>query len=114
MCSLCTMVPRHFLSSIVLIVALFATLGHVCVLPLDTHATATDTDDHDGEALHAASCEALRSTGAPLVRTTGIMVATVAITSERLCPADLRRVVASAPIVRGSPPLYLRHSALLI
>lgn len=108
------MVPRHFLGRIVLVVALLATLSHVCVLPLDTHTVAADTDDHDGNAFHAASCEALQSPSAPTPGRTATVVATVPVRPEHLCSVDLRRAVDSVPTLRGSPPLYLRYSALLI
>ena len=108
------MMRRHLFGLGVVMVALFATLGHVCALPLDTHAQQSEADHHDGDAFHAASCEALRTAPASTPRTNGVLVAIVPVVSEAVRSVELIRAVDRTPIVRGSPPLYLRHAALLI
>jgi hypothetical protein len=103
--------------------ALLAIVGHVCALPGHAHAAATASDhspsapvsDHDhsdGDALHAASCEAVRSGAATAATPT--VVAASARTSATDDRVDTRlRMAGSAPPT-SSPPLYLTHRALLI
>ena len=98
----------------VLIGILVGTLNHVCALPLASHAEATEADEHDGDAFHAASCEVLPSTTPAVVRQNVVVGSFVGVSSQQFLVVDHRRVIADRPIVRGSPPLYLRHSALLI
>src|SRR5207247_6490248 len=57
---------RRFVSAIAIIVAIFAVLGHICVLPLHAHAITVDghgshDDDTADESVHTASCEGLKS-----------------------------------------------------
>ena len=105
---------RYALRLFFLIGILVGTLNHVCALPLVSHAEATETGEHNGDTLHAASCEALRSTTAPVVRHDIVMGCVARVSPEPFPLVDHPRVVAGRPIVRGSPPLYLRHAALLI
>jgi hypothetical protein len=105
----------------VLALALLAMLGHVCALPHDAHAGGDepsghhDSHDHDGasphDALHSASCEAVRSSvtpSAPIVNAAGVPVATMPLGMEH-------RETAGRPFaIMTSPPLFLLHSALRI
>lgn len=106
---------RRLLGLVVLFVALFTTAGHACALPLDTHAVADDGHGHEGHRIHAASCASLPSTFVSIASPHVSAVAIGAPAAADACPTDLLRRPADAPlVVRGSPPLYLRHSALLI
>src|SRR5258708_36203273 len=103
------MKPRRLLTMIVLAIATLAVAAHVCVVPhapaLDLHphawaaaVTANAPAEHsdqpkDDDAMHAASCTALRSrqTAAPPVSTA---TATVAV----VCPRRL--AAAIVPTIR--------------
>ena len=112
-------VGRPWLAVVPLVVLVFTLLGHVCVLPLDAHAHRpssaaddSDADHHDpGHAVHAASCEVIRSTASPsdvgpeLVHRLGHSVV-VAVT-------ELARSTVLSPSVK-SPPLFLLNASLLI
>lgn len=109
---------RQVRAWLVLLVAIGAVLGHVCMMPLHAHAedatSATPDpaghDDSDARAVYRASCEALRSAPAQ-PPTSAVMASTLGP------PPPLPREVARvpAPVVRaGSPPLFLLHAALLI
>src|SRR5712692_4682424 len=105
---------------VLIAVALFAVIGHSCAAPGHVHALtsaghesgapAADHSHSDGGAVHAASCEAVRS-GATSVATAPVLVATpqAPIATDSLQRRS--RVVASAP-PRASPPLYAIHQAL--
>ena len=108
------MTRQRLLAVVVVVVAAFATLGHVCVLSLHEHATQTDADDYEGDRVDAASCEAARTAPAAIERTNAIALATVPVVSQAVRAVEPDRTVARTPIVRGCPPLHLRHTALLI
>src|SRR5688572_111328 len=112
---------RPALGWLVLALALFAMLGHVCVLPHEAHASGDEPSGHhyrhhDGsspdDALHSASCEAVRSSvtsAAPVVHAAGTPVTTLPSGLEHgAMPGRLPRAVAT------SPPLFLLHSSLRI
>jgi hypothetical protein len=106
-----------------LLVAVVAFAGHVCVLP---HAHAADVHVHEAdlpaeaassqhdhssadEAAHAASCSGLRVSQAPVL--------TPALRSELASAAVDRRGAAHAVVVAPTftaPPLFLLHASLLI
>jgi hypothetical protein len=98
-----------------LIIAIIAVLGHVCVLPLHAHMVpAADHGSHDetpGDSVHTASCDALKSTSA-----TPSIIPIAAWTPILVVEPGARRLVGSARETAGaeSPPLFLLHAALLI
>jgi hypothetical protein len=108
---------RRFSSWLLVSVAIFVVLGHVCALPVHVHAGAamTHTEDHpergSDEATHGGSCEALRTSSnvnAPALLPTG--VAPLVIGS----PEIHRAHATPPPAPASSPPLFLLHAALLI
>jgi hypothetical protein len=112
---------RPALGWLVLALALFAVLGHVCVLPHEAHASGDEPpghhdSHHDGpaphDALHSASCEAVRSSvtpAAPIVAAAAMAVTVMPSGIERGAIPTVRPL-AIAP----SPPLFLLHSAFRI
>jgi hypothetical protein len=100
------------LRGLLLAVAVATMLSHVCVLPHE-HAEAMDEDREAGhDALHGASCEALRASPTQPPLLDWIVLATAPDLGEP--PAShvdhSRAVVARA----ASPPLFLLHASLLI
>jgi hypothetical protein len=118
------MIQRYaFATHALLAVALFAVLGHVCALPEHVHAATTASDhspaaplsDHehsDGDAVHAASCEAVRS-GTPSVATPTVGPGYTRIRAID-DGVDTRSRAAESTPPSSSPPLYLVHRTLLI
>jgi hypothetical protein len=111
---------RPVLGSLALAIALFAVLGHVCVLPHEAHAVAGGPSESHGshhehsqqDALHTASCEAVQSTVTPAASM--LPVARLAIVATF---AELARgaIDARQPLViAASPPLFLLHASFLI
>ena len=108
--------PGH---SFLVALGLFVVLSHVCALPVDATGLATLVGHTDGahdesssdDALHGASCEALRSTFAA---TPPVLLA-ASTTPARLVtytvPRPLNRLL---PVFAPSPPLFLLHASLLI
>ncbi len=100
-----------------LVLSVLMLTGHICVLPTHGHAEAApwhgngDPRDAD-EAVHAASCEALPLSGiacpAVLANSPFVMATPV----EPLKQLVGRRGMSPRPT--ASPPLFLRHAALLI
>jgi hypothetical protein len=96
-------------------------VGHVCASPFHAHAGAIATheehdshhgsDDADHDAIHAGSCEALKSAGAALDAVVLVPVGPATVLIERR--AD-RPTAGEPATVSGSPPLFLLHAALLI
>lgn len=117
---------RPWTSLGILVVAIVAIAGHVCVVPharaADLHSHAEDADiaaaaagphhDHPGsdEGAHAASCSGLR--------TSHVSVTTPAMADPGVVPElvdHLPSALAVAAVTRfGSPPLFLLHASLLI
>ena len=89
--------------------------GHVCALPAvagarDVAPFAGATDDHQGDAIHAASCEAVTAQPAQapaLVVATAPVAATSVPAEHTIAPAR------PAPAIHR-PPRFLLHAALLI
>jgi hypothetical protein len=105
-----------FVAPALLIVAIIAVLGHVCVLPGHAHVVPVQHHgSHDDapadNAVHAASCDALKSTSAVL-SIVPIDTGTPFVIVE---PGSIRLFDATLPNARSeSPPLFLLHAALLI
>ena len=101
----------------VLLVAMSVALTHICV-PHESSAnsaTHAPADAHHGEdegdAMHGASCEALRSSPVRLMT----VVPSPPVTEAAVEPVSVHFTHRPEVTVRGpSPPLYLRHAALLI
>jgi hypothetical protein len=99
-----------------LIVAIIAILGHVCVLPVHAHAIPVEGHESHGESptddsVHTASCDALKGTSA----TPSIVPATTWTALVVVEPFALRRFdTAPAAAHAESPPLFLLHASLLI
>ena len=97
--------------------AVFVVLGHVCAGPVHVHAGAvtTHSEDHSergsDEAAHGGSCEAVRSAAsvdaAILVQTSVVLPLRDGRPFEALLAALL-------PAPAESPPLFLLHASLLI
>lgn len=116
---------RSWPTLVMLLVAVMAIAGHVCVLPhahaadfqfyvheadLPTEA-ASSQHDHPGtdEAAHAASCSGLRASQ--------VSVVAPALRSELASAAVDRRGAADAAVIAPmftAPPLFLLHASLLI
>ncbi|MGH7671715.1 MAG: hypothetical protein ACREMC_02360 [Gemmatimonadales bacterium] len=97
--------------------AIFVVLGHVCALPIHAHAGAvtTHTEDHpehgSDEAAHSGSCEALRahaSVDTPVLLPARLVLPAIGD------PETQRAHTTPAPGPASSPPLFLLHAALLI
>jgi hypothetical protein len=105
-------------SSIVLVaVAVFVVMGHVCAGPFHAHAGAvtTHSEDHpergSDEAAHGGSCEALRTTASvDLPALPAARLDVVLISGLLTCQAAAQ----PAPPADTSPPLFLLHASLLI
>jgi len=104
---------------LVLLVAIGAVLGHVCMMPLHAHAddAASVTlgpgghDDSDDHAVYRASCEALRT--APAQLPPSALVASALASPLPPLARETARVPATA-FRAESPALFLLHAALLI
>jgi hypothetical protein len=109
-----------------LIVVLTVTaVGHLCVLPFHDHATAEAaqsereahdpdstpvTPDHD--AFHAASCDAVTTSGSRVAAATAVTLTPIA-TDPRAVIAVVPRPAYVTPRY-ASPPLFVLHASLLI
>jgi len=98
-------------------VAVFVVLGHVCALPVHVHAGAVtthaeDRSEHGGdEATHDGSCEALRASSGfdvPVLVPTAFVLPVISDSAIALARATL------SPAPASSPPLFLLYAALLI
>ena len=100
-----------------LVLSVAVLMGHICVLPghvhTDTPARQTDGDHpHDADqAVHAASCEAVRPawTGCPIVLAPSVG----AVTATLVAPSKTWISSSRSPSVK-SPPLFLLHASLLL
>jgi hypothetical protein len=106
-----------FVAAALLIIAIIAVLGHVCVLPVHAHMVPVEGHGSHGDdapsddSVHAASCDALKSTSA----TPSIVPATTSTLLLVVKPVLLRLFdTAAASTHTESPPLFLLHAALLI
>jgi hypothetical protein len=110
-----SMRTHRFVAPALLIVAIIAVLGHVCVLPVHAHIGPAEDHGSHGDAaddsVHTASCDALKSTSA----TPSIVPAASWGPLVVVEPLKLRAFDASpATAYAASPPLFLLHAALLI
>jgi hypothetical protein len=102
----------------VVIFAVVMLLGHICVLPTHRHVETApghgdEAQPHDAdEAVHAGSCEVLRSSGIACPAVVAISAFIVPTPGEPLKQLIGRRGMPSLPT--PSPPLFLLHAALLI
>src|SRR2546428_6176977 len=104
---------RPLVSSWLLVgLAIFVVLGHICAAPIHAHAGAvtTHSEDHSeggsDEAVHAGSCEALRADfglHAPALLPTGTVLPVVRDPEIHLTQPT--QVLAPT----SSPPLFLLH-----
>jgi hypothetical protein len=101
-----------------LLVAFAILLSHVCARPTHAHdaVPASHTShahdpDTESDAVHAASCEALKPDG-----TSAVPLASSHAAFDRLRLAVPAGSVTCGPVPRPttSPPLFLLHAALLI
>jgi len=99
---------------VLLIIAIIAVLGHVCVLPVhadvpvDHHGSDAETP---ADSVHTASCDALKSTSAtPSIIPVAAWTPVFVVEPGARRPFDTARDSARAE----SPPLFLLHAALLI
>jgi hypothetical protein len=100
-----------------LVLAVVMLMGHICVLPSHSHVEATPWHGDGGsadadEAVHAASCEALPSSGITCPAVLTISAFVMATPVEPLKQWVGRGGIA--PLPTPSPPLFLLHAALLI
>ena len=109
------MKARRLSSWLLIGVAVFVVLGHVCALPVHAHAGTVTThseDDHEhgrDDASHGGSCEALRAT--PNIALPALPAARLEV---ELLMALLTEVAAPPAAPNGSPPLFLLHAVLRI
>ena len=108
--------PGH---SLLVALGLFVVLSHVCVLPVDATGLATlaghthgaHDESSSDDALHGASCEAVRSTFAA---TPPVLPAASTTPARLVAPSVPRPLVSRLAVVAPSPPLFLLHASLLI
>src|SRR3989475_11713232 len=103
---------RRLSSWLLVGVAIFVVLGHICAAPIHAHAGAvtTHSEDHpesgSDEAAHGGSCEALRTgsdVDAPALLQTGIVLPAIGGLGTLSSHPTL------APAAASSPPLFRRH-----
>jgi hypothetical protein len=91
-------------------------VGHICVLPTHLHAAVPAHADaehsHEADEVHAASCEAVRSSGAAFPV---CLASAVHATMATYIDHSRSQVSGSglSPSLK-SPPLFLLHAVLLI
>jgi hypothetical protein len=110
--SLTAMNVRRLSSWLLIGVAVFVVLGHVCALPVHAHAgtVTTHSEEHGGdEAAHGGSCEALRAT--PNIDLPALPAVRLDIA---LLMAILTEVATQLSAPNASPPLFLLHAVLRI
>lgn len=120
---------RQSMALLLLVVAVVATLTHVCVLPVHDamevipvlHAeTAWARGSHhelagpatrptDAHLAHASACSATTSTAVPSAVPPLVAAVSAPDTTE-----PVRVAIVTAAGLDGSPPLFLLHAALLI
>ena len=110
---------RHtFVGAALLIIAIIAVLGHVCVLPAHAHAVPVEghgshDDDSSENSIHTASCEVLKTASA----TPSIILVATSVPGVDIEPFFPKlHLFDAAPVSAhpDSPPLFLLHAALLI
>ena len=108
--------PGH---SLLVALGLFVVLSHVCVLPVDATGLATlaghthgaHDESSSDDALHGASCEAVRPT---FTATPSVFPATSTTPAGLVVPIVPRPLDRLLPVFAPSPPLFLLHASLLI
>jgi hypothetical protein len=105
------------MSVLLIAVAVFSALAHICAGPLHAHAAAvTAHEDHhsphgDGDLGHGGSCEGVTSAAIPAAPAVASALIGIAIADAAAVSAPR---LLSAPVPTSSPPLFLLHAALLI
>lgn len=102
---------------LLLLVAVLAVLGHVCVLPAhaedDTpgahHSHDPGTDEGD-DAVHAASCDAVRGSSPVVAPMASVARAGAGMPATSI----VTRIAAEPPASLAPPPLFLLHASFLI
>jgi hypothetical protein len=111
--------PHHgFVATALLILAIVAVLGHICVLPVHAHAVPVEghsshDDGGSDNSVHTASCDALKTASA----TPSIVLVPTTVPAINVEPVSLKgHAFDAAPVSAhpASPPLFLLHAALLI
>ena len=99
-------------------IAIVALLGHVCVGVLHTDGVAeaaghgpSAADEHEGDAVHDASCEAVAARAASTASVPVAYVDMAFVPYAFRLPAGVTVTIAQRAM---SPPLFLLHAALLI
>jgi hypothetical protein len=98
-----------------LVVAIIAVLGHVCVLPVHAHSVPAEDHGSHGDttadSVHTASCDALKSASAtPSIVPDATSTPVVVIEEGARHLVDTARTSGRSE----SPPLFLLHASLLI
>lgn len=98
-----------------LVIAIIAVLGHVCVLPVHAHIVPAEDHGSHGDttadSVHTASCDALKSTAAtPSIVPVATSTPVVVIEQSARHLVDIARTSGRSE----SPPLFLLHASLLI
>jgi hypothetical protein len=111
----------HPSSWLLVAIMVVGVLGHICALPFHAHAGAITAHEEgqshhsgqhpDGDAVHAGSCEVVKSAHVGL---DGVMPASLGVVSVVTAESPHRSVDVDSAIVFSSPPLFLLHAALLI
>lgn len=101
--------------------AVVMVLGHICaeafhahaglITTHEEHASPSGAPDSKDDAIHAASCDAVKATPTVDRALAPVAIGTVPVV---ISPPLRRLIEADASIVVGSPPLFLLHAALLI
>lgn len=101
---------------VILVIAVIAVLGHICMLPVHAHAVPVEghgshDEDSAGHSVHTASCDAIKTTPSAAALIPGLAATSLPVVTATSCPLQS----APHPVVRAkSPPLFLLHTALLI
>ena len=100
---------RYWLVVTVLATLTLTLVGHVCALPHDH--PIVDNHHENGDSVHGASCEVVRSqspaTGAPILAAIAVADAVAAAPIAGVATRARARSV-------HAPPLFLLHASLLI
>jgi len=112
---------RRVSYSLFIVIAVLMILTHICAAPFHVHAgdIATHDEGHshrhgsDGadDAIHAGSCDALKT---PTIELAAVVLVPVGTMLQAAASPSRRCSEVNASLVGGSPPLFLLHATLLI
>ena len=111
------MKPRPVASRVLVAIAVFAVVAHICVGPFHAHAgtmTAHEDDQaerREGGDAHGGSCDALTSSAVLAVPVVASTFTVIGLLDEG---GRIAASTTSAPAPTTSPPLFLLHASLLI